>query len=441
MTNSGGGWRQVEGTDFLPASVPVVVPTPVPSRERVASQPKSPPVEPQAEPQPTSGAASSRGRYQSLDLWRGAACLMLVLYHATFHGDYHFRLGDRSTWSWGGLPLFLIRYLWIGVPIFFVISGYCIAASVDSLRKRPFCWKEYCIRRVRRIYPPLWAMCGLAVAFTWTMTRIPTVRAECPQFCDLSALSVWQWAGNLLAAEAWRHNLVGGEPAYLMANTWTLCYEEQFYIVTGVLLAFAPRRFFQATAWLTVAVIAARHVLGSGGLTQKGFFWDGHWVLFAAGILVYRTLQSAPGVTSESTSGWRTWRRGAPVLWLVLGLIYAVVSRRLATDYFERHLAEYLFVGCLFALALLPLRRWDQAIASHWAVAPLRWCGQRSYSIYLTHYLLVVCLSSWLAYGGLRTEWQTALIVVPVCALASLPVAILFYECIERRFSNRTQRA
>ena len=36
-----------------------------------------------------------------------------------------------------------------------------------------------------------------------------------------------------------------------MANTWTLCYEEQFYLVTGLLLAFASRRFFSAAAIVT----------------------------------------------------------------------------------------------------------------------------------------------------------------------------------------------
>src|SRR5690554_4471962 len=46
-------------------------------------------------------------RYDSLDLWRGAACIMLVLYHATFYGEYHFRIGDTSTWTWAGLPLYV----------------------------------------------------------------------------------------------------------------------------------------------------------------------------------------------------------------------------------------------------------------------------------------------------------------------------------------------
>ncbi len=369
-------------------------------------------------------------RYYSLDLWRGAACIMLVLYHATFYGDYHFRIADTSTWTWAGLPLYAIRHCWLGVPIFFVISGYCIAASVDSLRRRPHSLRDYFVRRARRIYPPLWIMCGMAALYTWAMTNIPLVRAECAQLHDLSTLSIWQWLGNFLAIESWRHHWGGGESAYLMPNTWTLCYEEQFYFVTGVLLALAPRRFFQAAAWLTVAVIVARHALPWFGMSHNGFFWDGHWTLFAAGILVYHALNC-------SDAHRRRWTLAV----FLLGMFYGAAERILASDPVQKHQGEYLFVACAFAVALMFLRKWDEPVARHWVFAPLRWCGQRSYSIYLTHYLVVVVVSSWLAYRGMHSEWQVATIVVPVCLLASLPGAVLFYELVERRFLNRPLNA
>ncbi len=365
-------------------------------------------------------------RYHMLDLWRGAACIMLVLYHATFYGEYRFRLSDASTWTWAGLPLYVIRHCWFGVPIFFVISGYCIAASVDSLRRRPHSLRDFFVRRCRRVYPPLWIMCGLAVLFIAGMTSIPTIRAECAQLPDLTALSARQWLGNLLAAESWRYHLGGGDPAYLMPNTWTLCYEEQFYFVTGVLLAISSRRFFQAAAWLTAAVLVARHVLPLFGIRHAGFFWDGHWIMFAAGLLVYHALNYGQARERSRTRAI-----------FFAGMVYGAAERVFADDPSQKHLGEYLFVACAFALALMFLRKWDQPLSRHPALAPLRWCGQRSYSIYLTHYLVVVVASSWLAYGGMRSEWQVATIVVPVCLALSLPGAVLFYELVERRFINR----
>jgi peptidoglycan/LPS O-acetylase OafA/YrhL len=416
-SDSLSGWNANAGHVFLPQAVESV------EQESSKSSPEEN-AQPQAHP-----AKVPSSRYNSLDLWRGVACIMLVLYHATFYGDYHFRLGEPSTWSLWGLPLYLIRFCWVGVPIFFVISGYCIAASVESHIKRRVSLKDYFVRRIRRIYPPLWTMCGIAIAFTWIVSSWPIMREHCHQLPDLAALSVWQWIGNFMAAESWRHNVLGGESAYLMANTWTLCYEEQFYIVTGLLLAFAPRRFFQATAWLTAGVIVVHQIQTFSGRGHEGFFWDGHWIMFAAGILVYRTLNFAKAENNKR-------RVLATIAVFSVGMMYAMVSRFMAKDYFDRHLAEYLFIGCSFAIGLLFLRRWDRQICSLRILAPLRWCGQRSYSIYLTHFLIVVSVSSLLAYGGLRSEWQVALIVVPICCLLSLPAAILFYEFVERRFTN-----
>src|SRR5262249_34134627 len=68
-------------------------------------------------------------RYQSLDAWRGVACLMVVVYHATIITH------DTRPQSSSGLAHNIItqaHLLNAGVPMFFVISGYCISAAADS---------------------------------------------------------------------------------------------------------------------------------------------------------------------------------------------------------------------------------------------------------------------------------------------------------------------
>src|SRR5262245_59887486 len=59
-------------------------------------------------------------RYRSLDFWRGVACLLVVVFHAS----YDVRVADEPQ---PFRAIFrAVSYLWLGVPMFFVISGYCI---------------------------------------------------------------------------------------------------------------------------------------------------------------------------------------------------------------------------------------------------------------------------------------------------------------------------
>src|SRR4051812_34985505 len=86
---------------------------------------------------PTQVGSPRQPRYLSLDMWRGVACLFVVIHHATMvtwcSQDAISPAGHGRTF--GAWCLDLAHVLNIGVPMFFVISGYCIAASADSSRR------------------------------------------------------------------------------------------------------------------------------------------------------------------------------------------------------------------------------------------------------------------------------------------------------------------
>src|SRR5262245_4195102 len=72
-------------------------------------------------------------RYRSLDHWRGVACLLVVVCHSTM---VYLSLNEQTLSGGGSSPTVrrvvdLTGWLDLGVPIFFVISGYCITATVD----------------------------------------------------------------------------------------------------------------------------------------------------------------------------------------------------------------------------------------------------------------------------------------------------------------------
>jgi peptidoglycan/LPS O-acetylase OafA/YrhL len=360
-------------------------------------------------------------------MWRGVACMMLVFYHTTFYADAGWRTLHPETWSLGSLGLNLVTRLWVGVPMFFVVSGYCIAASVDSLRRKPHSLTNYFFRRIRRIYPPLWAGFGLAVAFFALMGALwPEMFARCVQLPPLSDLSVRAWIGNFTASESWLSTVTGYEPQYLLRNTWTLCYEEQFYFVTGMLLLISARRFFTAAAVVTAIVFCIRIVLTQLGVNFAGFFIDGHWLMFAMGLLVYQRINYYQG-----RGKWSTW------LLLGAGVIYGLAMRVLCDERAERHLGEYIAVAGLFAIALVYLKPWDTQISKHRLVQPLNWCGKISYSIYLAHFPLVILVSSLLALLGVTNDGWVVLLVLPLCVALSLPLGWTFYMLVERHFINK----
>ncbi|MCX5769338.1 MAG: acyltransferase, partial [Candidatus Hydrogenedentes bacterium] len=149
-------------------------------------------------------------RYESLDLWRCVACLAVVAFHSTAICYESSRSSDLP-----GLIVALTARGWMGVPIFFVISGYCISATIDAAKGKDRKGRNYFLRRFRRIYPPFWACVGATAAFWGVLAAFGQGRlitgtfGSVPMVPDLSQLTIRQWFGNLALAEMWRHNFDG----------------------------------------------------------------------------------------------------------------------------------------------------------------------------------------------------------------------------------------
>ncbi|HET9370164.1 MAG TPA: acyltransferase [Vicinamibacterales bacterium] len=351
-------------------------------------------------------------RYRTLDVWRGVACLFVIFYHSVL---VHLN-GTTPTSDWIRPILNLFGQLWIGVPLFFVISGYCIAATADGTRLRGDRLGTYFLRRFRRIYPPLWAVIVASVLFflvvdvvLWQglLSRPPWAQYR-PWWYSAS-----QWFGNFTLTETWRHYFFGDPRAHFPGQAWTLCYEEQFYMVVGLMLLFR-RWFFSGAILVSLGTLAVVAMARAWEWPIDGFFFDGNWLMFAAGILVYYACNYAS----------------------VGGQIAATIVLAMSVA-----LAPWLAVpgsaaAFIFAASLVPLKRVDAATARSIWLAPLNYCGQMCYSLYLVHQILAKAVSSALAELGLRTDAATLLITVPVSIAVAVAAGRLFYVHVERRFLN-----
>lgn len=368
-------------------------------------------------------------RYRLLDVWRGVACMMVVLHHAGFAV-----VMDRTPvpGAWGALRRAFSGALWsmnLGVPLFFVISGYCIGAGVSAAGRRGDGAWRFLGRRFRRIYPAYWAALLGLVVLTSGLDAAGLGRlhfgsgAHALQLDSPGLLDAVQWAGNLTLTEEWRP--LAWRPPVKSVFTrvaWSLCYEEQFYFVCFLALMVARGRLHVALAVVTVANFLLRAALADvGDLGRIDGAFPLLWHEFAVGLAVFWRLNEAATVGEKAAvdlaltwlaaAGWLGYFGGTPV-------------------------GGSTAAAAVFGLVLIGLRRWDDRATRLAWLAPMRACGRWSYSIYLTHLPVCtvgnLCLYEW----GLTGYWARALVMIPLVTAASVVVGWLFFQRVERHFLN-----
>jgi peptidoglycan/LPS O-acetylase OafA/YrhL len=369
-----------------------------------------------------------RQRYGMLDAWRGVACLGVVVLHSTpqFKPD--------ASPSWVGFVERIIDQFWIGVPMFFVISGYCIAATADSTRRKQRGVGTFFYRRFRRIYPPYWIFLLFATVFLLIGERFPllqisngvTVRRP-------GEIDPGHWVGNVTLTETWLSTVCGTQPKFLFGHAWTLCYEEQFYAVSGLVLLFARKRFVVICNGVSLAMLAAYILVPRLGGSIRGTFLDGSWLAFGAGVWVYTSRNYARGVRDSALFG-------APTGIAALLLITRHWENAFAGG---RHPGMEAFVlsAAVFAVCLALLSLFDERLSRIGLVRPLSWCGTICYSLYLVH----VPVAFAIRHAAEALRWDdgsmAVLVVMPLCVAASLLCAAGFHRAIEARFLNAPQNA
>ncbi|HZV01738.1 MAG TPA: acyltransferase [Planctomycetota bacterium] len=370
-------------------------------------------------------APAARPRYAALDLWRALACVAVIVFHASAYAIDRIdqiRLAEPHA----ARLLEVARRGWLGVPLFFVMSGYCIAATIDSSRRDGRPVRDYFWRRLRRIYPPFWVMtaatlvAGLLAPAVFYDDVLPLGR-------NPHLLEPAQWFGNATLTEMWRFHVFGPERRLVTGHSWSLCYEEQFYAVMGAFLLLCPGRVFLATVAVTLASAAALGLLDPA--RTVGFFFDGQWLLFAAGVAVHHALNHAGRVG-----------RAALVSMLLAAAAWSARDpAALGEPGFlpqQSQLAAFAFAACL-VIAHRPSERLAAARALH----PLRAVGRMSYSVYLVHWPVTKALSHVLATSGLTSGAATLAVTIPAAIVASLGVGFLFHRAVERHFLTSTRPA
>ena len=305
----------------------------------------------------------------------------------------------------------------IGVDVFFVISGFLIGSQIlVELREGRFSIVKFYERRVRRILPALFVVliATTLMGFFWLYPGRYATLGTSLAAAAASLENLYQ----LTTADF----LAGTGASTALSHTWSLSVEEQFYVVLPPFLMLvwriAPRRIGLALVAVAAGSLTLS-VLGVASDAKTAYFLPQTraWELFL-GILL------APGFIARLTSPWL--RAGCALLGLTL-----IAGCAVAYDSSTPFPGLAALPPCLgAALVVLAHRDGETPISRAMSFRPLVFLGLISYSLYLWHWPIVSFYSEHFAFNAAPSSNRVRLVLL----LLMLGASTLSWRFVERPF-------
>lgn len=346
----------------------------------------------------------SAARYRpEIDGLRAVAILLVVLYHASFS------IGDSTLFPGG----------YIGVDVFFVISGYLITRILlFEMQNGSFSFPKFYERRARRILPALLAVTCTSTLFAWQLL-MPDALLEYGQ----SLLATALFAANIffLKIDNYTAELIAHRP---LLHMWSLGIEEQFYIIFPPLLLLIFTKFKKyLTVFLSVVFISSLLLSEycSSNFAGANFYLapSRAWELTGGGFLAWlevRNIRFTPAKLSQHL----------PLLSILTILAFAILA-----DDGLRHPSLYTLPPVLGTMALISITDSRSVAIKCLTLKPMVWTGLISYSLYLWHQPVF-------AFTRIRLErallTQEKILLIACCFL----LAVSSYFLVERPTRNRS---
>jgi peptidoglycan/LPS O-acetylase OafA/YrhL len=309
-------------------------------------------------------------RFSNLDILRGLAALAVCLFHF-----------DRDSLFNGTFYSEIARFGYLGVDVFFVISGFVIPLS---LAKAGFTLQgiwAFWMARFLRLYPAYFATALLAVGLWYLSMMIPGFRGTAQP--DLGFEKVF---ANLTMTCDFLHQ------GWYVVVAWTLAIEAQYYVLVALTFPLLTNtkhlfRIFTILFWLGMPLAV--------GVGPTVFTWA---ALFGMGLLIFLHERK---LLSERE------------FWIFL--LIAVVVQFQVKDFF----------GALVGLSTVLAIRFIPQISCHWLI----WIGSISYSFYLLHPLIGGRVMNFCE--RFPNSIVVQIIAVPLALFVSIIAAYLFFRAIE----------
>jgi len=305
-------------------------------------------------------------RLPGLDLLRCIAIFWVMLFHSFLVG------GLGPEWSW------LSRPGWMGVDLFFVLSGFLIGTQVLAplARGERISYGDFYLRRAFRILPAYWAVLLLYAAW--------------PAFRESPGMEPpWKFLTFIMNVN------IDYNSHMAFSHAWSLCIEEHFYWMFPLMAALLMRR---PAAWKFVLLSA---VIVLGGIALRAAIWmadtaadakiDRNWFIED---LYYPTWNRLDGLfcgvalavwKTMRPRSWESSRRYSNVI-LLAGLVLLVLAVFLTEGRtgFVANTVGWPVLSLAFGLLVFAGAGRD-SIIGRWKVPGAAWIAAISYSLYLVH--------------------------------------------------------
>ena len=356
---------------------------------------------------------TSHKHYSALDGLRGLAILMVFCRHAFLTTHLH------------SLPTRILAWLgtggWLGVDLFFVLSGFLITGIlIDSLGSSHF-YKNFYIRRSLRIFPLFYTV----LLFCWILTPILHLQWK------LGHLSYLFYCQNIMVNLD--PSLASVPPALNLEHFWSLAVEEQFYMIWPlmIVLLHEPKRIMRFCASMIGLSLLLRCVLLWLYPSDTTIEW------------IYKELPThADGLLIGAflAAGLRTWNyeelssrfRWPTYASAIAAIAIVAITRRLDFHSYLMSSIGYTVSAILFSSLLLNCVIPSTGAYRIFSVPGLRFFGRYSYGIYVYHLLFSPLLTQVLHWLQARTSQTVgAGLYLSLWLGLSVAIAMLSYKYFE----------
>jgi peptidoglycan/LPS O-acetylase OafA/YrhL len=371
---------------------------------------------------PREGLRTLPQHLASLDGLRGLAILMVLLHNMEI-------LDVPTTW-WAHAVELTFNVGWVGVQLFFVLSGFLITRILLQTQSEPGYYSSFFMRRVLRIFPLYYASLILFIFAVPMLTGTPTVGAQ---------QQVWLWVYLV----NWVEPFVPGQVP--VPHFWSLAVEEQFYLIWPFVVArCSPRRVLQICLAIAVVALFTRVGMRLAGAPIEAVYMFTVCRMDALAMgAAAAALTQMPGVWAWITEfgAKRLLMVTAAVLLAGIPLTHGLYPR---TDFLGQTLG-YTILALAFTLLILAGAAFDcEAVSARPGLtlawlrwAPLRTLGKYSYGIYIIHKPLHDLIGKpWLTSHGLLPNGSVLVnagylaFAIGVCVLLEMVI----FHTFESRF-------